>query len=81
MGNDDESIEQEAIDALVRQVRQIVAESGDGRPFDPESWVARFLDAPHPALGYFTPRAMLVTTEGCSQVKLLVARMQSGAYG
>lgn len=67
---------------LLALVRQIVRESGEGTaPFDARGWLAAFLMAPSPALGGQLPVHLLDDAEARLQVRQLLLRMQSGAYG
>lgn len=65
---------------LLGQVERIVQESGDTTGFDVGPWTARFLDAPHPALGGRRPGDLLRTSDGRAVVTTLIAQIQSGAY-
>lgn len=78
--NRDESERVLGIARLVGQVETMVQESGDPKGFDAAKWVARWLDAPLPALGGRRPAELMDTADGRAVVSDLLARIQSGAY-
>jgi uncharacterized protein (DUF2384 family) len=65
---------------LIHQVEVMVQQSGNPEGFDSAEWVARWLEAPCPALGGQCPSAYMATAEGQELVSSLLAMMQSGAY-
>jgi hypothetical protein len=66
---------------LVLQLEAIVHDSGSPPAgFDVAAWIARWVEAPCPALGGVRPVEVLHTAEGCSRVSGVLAQMQSGAY-
>jgi putative toxin-antitoxin system antitoxin component (TIGR02293 family) len=75
--------ESERIMAIVRLVGQadnLVRESGDIANFDAATWVAAWLNEPHPALGGRSPGDLMDTEDGRALVSNLLAQQQSGAY-
>lgn len=65
---------------LIGQVEVMVRDSGEPAGFNAATWVARWLNAPSPALGDQKPGDFLDTVEGQALVSNLLARLQSGAY-
>lgn len=65
---------------MIEQVRQIVERSGDATGFDASKWLAKWLDAPNPALGGRPPSEYLDTNEGVQIVRRLLSQMETGAY-
>ncbi|MES2265072.1 MAG: antitoxin Xre-like helix-turn-helix domain-containing protein [Pseudomonadota bacterium] len=76
----DESERILGVEALIGQVRAMVAESGDPAGFDAAKWVSGWLNSPLPALGGSTPASYMDTVEGQKLVASLLAMSQSGAY-
>lgn len=68
------------IGQLIGQAQAIVSQSGGGKGFDAPSWVAQWLDQPHPALGGRRPGEFMDTSYGRGLVGDLLAQQQSGAY-
>jgi putative toxin-antitoxin system antitoxin component (TIGR02293 family) len=76
----DESERVLGIEALIGQVQAMIDEAGNPEGFDAPRWMARWINAPLPALGGATPASYLDTVEGQKLVARLLAMMQSGAY-
>lgn len=68
------------VSALAAVVQRVVDESGDAVGFDAYAWTERWLDRPIPALNWARPVQYMATPEGRALLKVLVLRMQSGAY-
>ena len=64
---------------IVDHLTRMVAEYGNGDPFDPREWVNQWLDRYVPALGG-QPRSFLGTAEGRKLVKNALDMSWSGAY-
>ncbi len=77
----DESERVLGLAALIGQVEEMVARSGDPKDFDAAQWVAQWLRQPLPALGGKAPAEWMDTSEGQRLVADTLARMESGAYG
>lgn len=69
-----------AFQQLLELVQQLVRESGDPRGFDAAAWLMAWMQQPNPALGHVTPAAFLERPQGFERVRVLLLRMQSGAY-
>lgn len=65
---------------LIGQAQTMVEQSGDAAGFNAAQWVARWLDAPCPALAGVSPASYMDTMEGQKLVANTLAMMQSGAY-
>ncbi|SDB72494.1 antitoxin Xre/MbcA/ParS toxin-binding domain-containing protein [Belnapia rosea] len=65
---------------LVGQLEAMVQASGDPEGFDAPGWMARWLQAPLPALGGRRPMDLMDTMEGQALVSTTLAQMQGGAY-
>lgn len=65
---------------LEQLVERIVCESGNMDGFNPRGWLKSWLARPTPALGGKRPNEFLRTDAGRIEVRLLIERMQSGAY-
>ena len=76
----DESERVLGIEALIGQAQAMIEESGDPAQFDAPRWMARWINAPLPALGGATPASYLDTVEGQKLIGGLLAMTQSGAY-
>nr|WP_295130744.1 antitoxin Xre/MbcA/ParS toxin-binding domain-containing protein [uncultured Roseateles sp.] len=69
------------IGSLIGQVQVMVEESGNAAGFNAAEWTAAWLNRPVPALGWLRPMELMDTFDGQALVSVVVARMQSGAYG
>lgn len=69
-----------AVARLVGQADAMVQESGTPHGFDAATWVASWLQRPHPALAGRVPAEILDTADGRNVVADLLAQQQSGAY-
>jgi putative toxin-antitoxin system antitoxin component (TIGR02293 family) len=76
----DESERVLGVEALIGQVQAMIADSGDPAGFDAAKWVAKWLQAPLPALGGDKPASYMDTIEGQKLVASLLSMTQSGAY-
>ena len=65
---------------LVGQLQAVIQESGNPEGFDAAAWMARWLNAPVPALGGTRPIDLMDTMEGQGLVSTTLAQLQSGAY-
>jgi putative toxin-antitoxin system antitoxin component (TIGR02293 family) len=68
------------VQSLIGQVQAMVANNAEAIDFDAAKWLARWLNAPLPALGGSTPASYLDTIEGQKYVSNLLAMAESGAY-
>jgi putative toxin-antitoxin system antitoxin component (TIGR02293 family) len=68
------------LERLIGQLEAMMAESGDGSPFDAHVWIGDWLESPLPALGGAKPADYMDTMEGQEMVSSLLAQAQSGAY-
>jgi uncharacterized protein (DUF2384 family) len=66
--------------ALLKQLEQMIKESGDGEEFDAEQWLSDWLESPVPALAGVKPAEYMYTAEGQERISDLLSMMQSGAY-
>ena len=76
----DESERVLGLAAIIGQVEDMIARSGDPKGFDAARWVAQWLRQPLPALGGKAPAEWMDTSEGQRLVADTLARMESGAY-
>lgn len=76
----DESQRLLAFTELVGEADRIVRESGNPEGFDAATWVPRWLNAPHPALGGQRPGDLMDTEDGRALVYRLLIQQQTGAY-
>jgi putative toxin-antitoxin system antitoxin component (TIGR02293 family) len=76
----DESERVLGVEALIGQVQAMIADSGDPTGFDAAKWVAKWLQAPLPALGGDKPASYMDTIEGQKMVANLLTMTQCGAY-
>jgi uncharacterized protein (DUF2384 family) len=76
----DENARVMAFETLVRQLEEIIQESGDPTGFDARAWMARWLTEPLPAFGGARPADLIDTMKGQGLVSSALARLQSGAY-
>ena len=65
---------------MIDDVSAIVSRSGTMEGFDAGKWLARWLEAPNPALGGALPADYLDTVAGSQIVRGLIAQMETGAY-
>jgi len=77
----DESERVLGLAALIGQVDEMVARSGEHQDFDAALWLAEWFKQPLPALGGKAPEKWMDTSEGQRLVADTLARMESGAYG
>jgi len=75
-----EAVHENSFADLVRQVEQMVAESGNPEGFDAGQWLAAWMERSVPALGGKRPAEYMATAEGRALISQLLAMMQSGAY-
>ncbi len=77
----DESEHVLAIARLVGQADAMVQGSGvASKDFDAATWVAAWLQRPHPALAGRAPAELVDTADGRNMVADLLGQQQSGAY-
>lgn len=69
-----------AVATLEAEALRIVSESGRPDDFNAPTWVKRFIDTPHPALGGVRPREVMSTPEGVATIVNLIRSQQSGAF-
>jgi uncharacterized protein (DUF2384 family) len=67
------------IAGLIQQVEGLTAQA-DAPGFNASSWVARWLDRAHPALGSRPPADFLDTDDGRDIVTRLLGQMATGSY-
>ena len=67
-------------DVLLRQVEEMVQESGDPVGFDAADWLTRWLATPMPGLGGKRPGDYMGTEEGRGTVATLLEMARNGTY-
>jgi hypothetical protein len=65
---------------LVKEVGQLLAESGYTEEFDVAAWVDRWLHRPNHALGGDIPERYLHSHDGVETLSCLIGAMASGSY-
>ena len=65
---------------LLKQVEQMVQESGRPEGFDAQAWLVRWMKTPLASLDGKCPSEMMKTKDDQELVASLLAKMQSGSY-